>query len=114
MDSDDVKTPWFYPSAPKQQGYEVDCAKLNGAKKGEDSITIGVYSAPGFCRLEQGWHPDLILGEGSYSANSIHIWLNTAANRRRNSSRNHFTRAWRGGEQLTPSVYDWNGDGIPT
>ena len=63
MDSDDVKTPWFYPSAPKQQGYEVDCAKLNGAKKGEDSITIGVYSAPGFCRLEQGWHPDLILGE---------------------------------------------------
>lgn len=59
--------------------------------------------------------PDLLLGEGSYSANAVYVLLNQSG-----SSEPKFTEEQRyylcygdGREQLVPTVADWNGDGLP-
>ena len=59
--------------------------------------------------------PDLIVGEGSYSANAVYVLLNQAS-----GSNGQFTEEGRyylcygdGREQLTPTVADWNADGKP-
>lgn len=56
---------------------------------------------------------DLLLGEGSYSANSIHILLNQGAARtpRFDESPRNFLAYGMGLEQLTPALVDYNGDG---
>jgi hypothetical protein len=58
---------------------------------------------------------DLLVGEGSYSANAVHLLLNSS-----NGSAPTFTEDKRyylcygdGREQLVPTVADWNGDGFP-
>jgi hypothetical protein len=57
--------------------------------------------------------PDLLVGEGSYSANAVYVLLNQSS-----GSEPKFTEEQRyylcygdGREQLTPTVADWNGDG---
>ncbi len=57
--------------------------------------------------------PDLLVGEGSYSANAVYVLLNQSS-----GSEPKFTGDQRyylcygdGREQLTPTVADWNGDG---
>jgi len=59
--------------------------------------------------------PDLIIGEGSYSANNIHIAINQGS-----AASPKFTEAQRtvlafgdGREQLTPAIVDYNGNGKP-
>lgn len=59
--------------------------------------------------------PDLLLGEGSYSANAVYVLLNQSG-----GSEPKFTEEQRyylcygdGREQLVPTVADWNGDGLP-
>ena len=59
--------------------------------------------------------PDLLLGEGSYSANAVYVLLNQSS-----GSEPKFTEEQRyylcygdGREQLVPTVADWNGDGLP-
>ena len=59
--------------------------------------------------------PDLLLGEGSYSANAVYVLLNQSS-----GSEPKFTEEQRyylcygdGREQLMPTVADWNGDGLP-
>jgi hypothetical protein len=56
---------------------------------------------------------DLLLGEGSYSANSIHLLLNQgAANAPKfDETATHFLAYGMGLEQLTPCLVDYNGDG---
>jgi hypothetical protein len=56
---------------------------------------------------------DLLLGEGSYSANSIHLLLNqgTAAAPKFDESAKHVLAYGMGLEQLTPCIVDYNGDG---
>lgn len=58
---------------------------------------------------------DLLLGEGSYSANSIHLLLNqgTGGSPRFDEDNRHFLAFGDGREQLTPNVVDYNGDGNP-
>lgn len=58
---------------------------------------------------------DLILGEGSYSANNIHLLTNMGAgNRPVFDENNRAVIAYGDGlEQLTPTVVDYNGDGLP-
>ena len=58
---------------------------------------------------------DLLIGEGSYSANAVYVLLNQSS-----SSEPKFTEDERyylcygdGREQLVPTVADWNGDGHP-
>jgi len=56
---------------------------------------------------------DLIVGEGSYSANNIHLLLNQATDGRpKFTEGNRYAVAFGDGkEQLTPAVADFNGDG---
>lgn len=58
---------------------------------------------------------DLILGEGSYSANNIHLLLNQGSGAKPTfDENNRFAIAFGDGlEQLTPTVVDYNGDGLP-
>ena len=93
-----------------QKGYMVDTLK-----DGKESITVGNYSAPVWADWNKDGIPDLIVGEGSYSANSVRVWINVGSRTtpvfKREAS---FVIAYgEGREQLTPTVYDWNGDGIP-
>ena len=58
---------------------------------------------------------DLIMGEGSYSANSIYLLRNTGTNTNPSFDENHMEKIvpGLGLEQLTPAVLDWNNDGKP-
>jgi hypothetical protein len=58
---------------------------------------------------------DLLLGEGSYSANNIHLLINQGSGARPVfDENNRFALAYGDGlEQLTPAVVDYNGDGAP-
>jgi hypothetical protein len=56
---------------------------------------------------------DLLVGEGSYSANSIHLLLNQGSGARPafNEDQRNVIAYGMGLEQLTPTVVDYNGDG---
>ena len=58
---------------------------------------------------------DLLVGEGSYSANSIHLLINKGSNERPVFDENNRTSLayGMGLEQLSPCVVDYNGDGLP-
>lgn len=58
---------------------------------------------------------DLLLGEGSYSANNVHLLLNQATNQspRFSEDRRYVLAFGDGREQLTPTVVDYNGSGKP-
>ena len=58
---------------------------------------------------------DILLGEGSFSANNIHLLVNTGSgNRPIFNEENRYILAFGDGlEQLTPTVVDANGDGLP-
>jgi VCBS repeat protein/FG-GAP repeat protein len=59
---------------------------------------------------------DLIMGEGTYSANSIYLLKNqSGASQKPAFDEKHTLRMLPGNgrEQLTPRVIDWNGDGKP-
>lgn len=58
---------------------------------------------------------DLLLGEGSYSANNIHLLLNQGSGAKPtfDESNRHVIAFGDGLEQLTPVVVDYNGDGVP-
>ena len=59
--------------------------------------------------------PDLLVGEGSYSANSIHLFLNQGGPGRPmfNEDKRQALALGGGREQLSPAVADINGDGNP-
>lgn len=58
---------------------------------------------------------DLIMGEGTYSANSIYLLRNTNSSANPSFDENHLQKIipGMGLEQLTPAVVDWNNDGKP-
>ncbi len=57
---------------------------------------------------------DLICGEGTYSANAIHLLENAGSGNPRFSSARHTVLAYGDGrEQLMPAIADFNGDGFP-
>ncbi len=58
---------------------------------------------------------DLIMGEGTYSANSIYLLHNMGSNSRPIFNETHTVKLipGMGREHLTPRVIDWNGDGKP-
>ncbi len=58
---------------------------------------------------------DLLIGEGSYSANNIHLAINqgSAANPKFNEAQRMVLAFGDGREQLTPAIVDYNGDGKP-
>jgi len=75
----------------------------------------GNLFAPLFFDWNSDGKPDLLIGEGSYSANNIHLAINQGS-----ATSPKFTEAQRmvlafgdGREQLTPAIVDFNGDGKP-
>jgi hypothetical protein len=58
---------------------------------------------------------DLVMGEGTYSANSIYLLHNTGSSEQPAFNEDHLQKLipGMGLEQLTPSVVDWNNDGKP-
>lgn len=106
------KPRWFSPppGPPIQPGSECGVIK----EVGKSGVNIGTYSAPILVDWNGDGAPDLIVGEGSYSANSIHIWLNMGSKSSPSFDPAHrFYLAFGDGrEQLTPAAYDWNGDGV--
>jgi len=75
----------------------------------------GNLFAPLFFDWNNDGKPDLLIGEGSYSANNIHLAINQGS-----AASPKFTEAQRmvlafgdGREQLTPAIVDYNGDGKP-
>ena len=58
---------------------------------------------------------DLLLGEGSYSANNIHLLVNQGSGAKPvfDESKRYVLAFGDGLEQLTPTVVDYNGDGAP-
>jgi FG-GAP-like repeat len=75
----------------------------------------GNIFAPCVWDWNQDGRNDLILGEGSYSANNIHLLLNQSSGARPAfDENNRFVLAYGDGlEQLTPTIVDYNGDGAP-
>jgi len=58
---------------------------------------------------------DLLIGEGSYSANAVYVLLNqsSADEPRFNDEHRYYLCYGDGREQLVPTVADYNGDGLP-
>ncbi|MCX6967398.1 MAG: VCBS repeat-containing protein [Verrucomicrobia bacterium] len=58
---------------------------------------------------------DVAVGEGSYSANSVHLLLNKGTNSapKFDEEGHEYLAFGEGREQLVPTVVDWNGDGLP-
>lgn len=80
---------------------------------GTDVLNIGNFVAPFAIDWTDNGRPDLLVGDGSYSANSVYLYPNVGS-----ASSPGFARAQRfwlaygkGREQLVPTVGDLNGDG---
>lgn len=75
----------------------------------------GNVFAPALWDVDGDGRTDLLLGEGSYSANSIHVLLNQGSNAapRFQDDNRHFLAYGMGREQLNPAVVDFNGNGQP-
>ena len=83
--------------------------------QGDKPVFIGSFLAPRLVDWNGDGKNDLIVGEGSYSANSVYLFKNGGQN-----SNPDFTAAPRnwlaygmGREHLTPTVGDLDGDGDP-
>lgn len=89
--------------------------RLKRLKFGKEPIAIGLYMSPWVADWNHDGKPDLIFGEGTYSANSIRIAINQGSRGKPAfvKSRVFYLAYGEGFEQLTPSVVDYNGDSIP-
>ena len=75
----------------------------------------GNLFAPAVWDWNRDGKDDLLVGEGSYSANSIHLLLNQGSGSKPVFDENNRSvlAYGMGLEQLTPCVVDYNGDGFP-
>ncbi len=97
-----------------QFGIEDPKDRLPTLNLGKQTLLLGNYMAPWVTDWNRDGKPDLILGEGTYSANSVRLLINTGS---RNKpvfieDRVFYLAYGEGYEQLTPAVVDYNGDGI--
>ncbi|MBI4026033.1 MAG: VCBS repeat-containing protein [Verrucomicrobia bacterium] len=104
------KPRWVGPPYPGHPQFDTPCVQIN-----KEPIAIGVYSAPYLADWNKDGSPDLLVGEGSYSANSVHIWLNVGSKSSPafKKEAKFYLAFGEGREHLTPSVCDWNNDGLP-
>lgn len=73
----------------------------------------GNLFAPCVCDWNNDGKPDLLVGEGSYSANAIHLLLNQSASStpKFSDEERYYLCYGDGREQLIPTLADYNGDG---
>ena len=81
--------------------------------KGNKPLCIGSYVAPRLVDWTGDNKNDLVIGEGSYSANSIYLLKNNGnnANPDFNSSKREWLGYGMGREHLSPAIGDLDGDG---
>ena len=81
--------------------------------KGSKPLCIGNYVCPRFIDWDKDGVKDLIVGDGSYSANSVYFFKNHGSNTKAdfNKSKKHWLGYGMGREHLTPTVGDLDGDG---
>lgn len=73
----------------------------------------GNLFAPAVVDWNKDGKPDLLIGEGSYSANAVYVLLNqsSGAEPKFSEDQRHYLCYGDGREQLVPTVVDYNGDG---
>lgn len=88
--------------------------RLPQVKLGKNPMVLGIYMAPWVVDWNGDQKPDLIFGEGTYSANSARIAFNKGSRGKPSFVEESlfFLAYGEGAEQLTPAVVDYNGDGI--
>jgi len=81
---------------------------------GKLPLIKGNYLSPWICDWNKDGKPDLLLGEGTYSANSVRLFANSGSRGKAvfSEEREFYLAYGEGFEQLTPCVVDYNGDGI--
>ncbi len=86
-----------------------------GGSRNVMEFVLGIYMTPWVTDWNKDGKPDLIFGEGTYSANSVRIAFNTGSPGKASFNEDgvFFLAYGEGFEQLVPSVVDYNGDGIP-
>lgn len=89
--------------------------RLEPLMSGKQPLELGNYMAPWVSDWNNDGKPDLLLGEGTYSANSIRLLINSGTrNRPAFKPEDIYPLAYgEGREHLTPAVLDYNGDGVP-
>lgn len=82
-------------------------------ERGEKARYLGRYLAPRLVDWNNDKKIDLIFGEGSYSANSIYLYLNQGnnSNPEYGPARRHWLAYGMGREHLSPAVGDLDADG---
>ena len=82
---------------------------------GKKELVIGNYLAPWVVDWNRDNKPDLIMGEGTYSANSIRYLPNQGSIGRMifTSEKMFYLAYGEGFEHLTPCIVDYNGDKYP-
>ncbi len=81
---------------------------------GKDPMVLGNYMSPWVVDWNNDGKQDLIVGEGTYSANSVRLLINTGSRNKPvfTADRVFYLAYGEGFEQLTPAVVDYNGDGL--
>lgn len=81
---------------------------------GAQAMVIGNYLCPWVEDWNNDGKPDLLMGEGTYSANSVRLLLNAGSRGRPVfvPERVFYLAYGEGFEHLTPCVLDYNGDGF--
>jgi hypothetical protein len=81
--------------------------------QGRTALCIGSFAAPRLYDWDRNGKPDLIIGEGSYSANAIYVFPNagSVAAPRFPAAQRRWLAYGLGREQLVPAIGDLDGDG---
>ncbi len=100
-----------FPSATERPATSVEKARISTNDQGRywaNLLSPVAYDWTGRGKL------DLLCGEGSYSANAIHLLANVGPATPKFTSTQHTIVAYGDGrEQLIPTIADLNGDGLP-
>ncbi|MCS7009342.1 MAG: FG-GAP-like repeat-containing protein, partial [Chthoniobacterales bacterium] len=96
-----------YRPQPKLESFVIPTTK--------DGRRWGNVFAPCLYDFNRDGKVDLLIGEGSYSANSVHIFLNqaTGVSLRFDEENRHVLAYGMGRDQLSPVVVDYDEDGNP-
>lgn len=92
-----------------------DFARVTVPTSADPSRRWGNLFAPLMFDWNSNGRPDLLIGEGSYSANNIHLAINegTPASPKFSEAQRMVLAFGDGREQLTPAIVDYNGNGKP-
>ena len=88
-------------------------SRIEPIKEGNAPLDIGSFTSPFVTDWDGDGKKDLLLGEGTYSANSIHLYLNSGSDNLpifKEGSRRYLAYG-DGREHLIPYAIDWDRDG---